>query len=478
MLLTTIDAGFQYIGDFVGINPDDIRLVFCLIVSYPIGFIFKNIKSTQARHVIGLSLGIFFQYIIYRSQIIFPFILALFGYFGPKLLGRNKSRLVFVASMIYLSLFHIWRMYVDWGGSAIEITAVLMIYVCKVTSLSWCYQDGAVPEEKLSADQRKKKIVQFPTFLEYISYMYFYGNSLVGPACDYVDHIKFIKREGDYAENPSTFLPSLAYLASGFLNMAIIIVFAPTYNAFGTLTEGYAQKSLFGKFLYLTIAMQIARCRYYTAWLIGTANVTGPGLNYNPKGETWIKKYSKIVAVRPLDMELNDNVRDKLEAWNTPSQIWLKYYVYFRIVSEEEARKNHKKATNASNYTFMVSAFWHGFYPGYYLAFFWMFLAQQIAKGLFRIRHKLSWIPEPIAFGLRWLLSGFAVNWMGSTFILLEFGNAITLYKAWKFIPNLLLLIGFIYFNFAGSGKPKHSKGSTKEEKATPIASSQSTKQE
>jgi len=459
MILTVLDEIFGEIGTLVNIPADQIRLVSCLLISYPIGFIFKLIKNTQVRHILSIALGLFFQFIIYRSEVIFPLLLALFGFFGVKVLGRNSAKIIFVISLVYLSLFHIWRMYIDWGGYSIEVTAVLMIFVCKCTSLAWCYKDGGADDSKLSEYQRKKKVIQFPSFLEYMSYMYFYGNALVGPACDYIDHIKFMKREGEYAHIPNTLLPSLGYLICGFLNMGIIVLFAKEYNAQGTLTEAYASMGFLGKFWYLTFAMQVQRCRYYTAWLIGTANVTSPGMNYNPNGKTWFERFGKVVGVRPIDMETNDNVKDKLEAWNTPSQIWLKYYVYFRICSEEEARKNPKKATNASNLTFMVSAFWHGFYPGYYLAFFWMFLAQQIAKSLYRIRQKLRVIPEPIGFVLRWLLSGFCINWMGSTFVLLELSHAITLYKAWLFIPNVLLIVLFLFFNYSGIGKaPRTSK--------------------
>ena len=33
-------------------------------------------------------------------------------------------------------------------------------------------------------------------------------------------------------------------------------------------------------------------------------------------------------------------------------------------------RENRKKADFANNLTFLASALWHGFYPGYFLSFF------------------------------------------------------------------------------------------------------------
>jgi len=146
-----------------------------------------------------------------------------------------------------------------------------------------------------------------------MSFMYFYGNSLVGPACEYRDHSDFIKRQGEYAKTPNTLFPSLAWLLLGLLNMGIIVVFGKQFTGDGATTEEYANKSWIGKYLYLTIAMQVHRCRYYTAWCIGTANTTSAGLNYDPNGKTEYQKFGKIVAARPFTMETNDNVKEKLE---------------------------------------------------------------------------------------------------------------------------------------------------------------------
>jgi len=475
MFLALLDNLFDSISGIVGIPSDQIRLVVCLFVSFPIGFIFKRIPGAKARDLVSIFLGFLFQIIVYREQVIYPLLMALFGYFGVKILGRNRPRFILIVALLYLSIFHIYRMIVDWAGFSIEITAVLMIYTCKSTAFAYCYQDGAKKDSELSAEQRKNKIVNLPSFIEYMSFMYFYGNTLVGPACEYNDHSNFIKRQGDYAKIPSTLFPSLAWLALGLLNMGIIVTFGKQFTGEGATTEEYANKSWIGKYLYLTIAMQIHRCRYYTAWCIGTANSTSAGLNYDPNGKTEYEKYGKIVAARPLVMETNDNVKEKLEAWNTPCQIWLKNYIYLRIVSEEEAKTNHHKASMANYITFMTSAFWHGFYPGYYFAFFWMFLAQQIAKSLFRMRAKLRWIPEPIGYVLRWALTGFAINWMGINFSLLEVGKALKVYRAWYFIPNIILLIGFVAFTILGVGKSSRPK---KDHAKKPVDANGETKKE
>jgi len=63
---------------------------------------------------------------------------------------------------------------------------------------------------------------KLPTLLEYLSFMYFYANTLVGPACEYLDHDNFINRRETYKETPRTFFASLGYLVSGLFFMGVI----------------------------------------------------------------------------------------------------------------------------------------------------------------------------------------------------------------------------------------------------------------
>ena len=59
------------------------------------------------------------------------------------------------------------------------------------------------------------------------------------------------------------------------------------------------------------------------------------------------------------------NVRELMQNWNMGVQRWLRDYVYMRQV-----RPDGRPLWYANIMTYMVSAMWHGFYPGYYLTFF------------------------------------------------------------------------------------------------------------
>lgn len=49
--------------------------------------------------------------------------------------------------------------------------------------------------------------------------------------------------------------------------------------------------------------------------------------------------------------------RDSLEAWNKQTMVWLRMVAYERAPFQK------------TMVTYMLSAYWHGFYPGYYLTF-------------------------------------------------------------------------------------------------------------
>jgi MBOAT, membrane-bound O-acyltransferase family len=67
-------------------------------------------------------------------------------------------------------------------------------------------------------------------------------------------------------------------------------------------------------------------------------------------------------------MNQQQNMTGNSRAWNKMTQQWLERYVY--------ARTN-----NSLTATYFVSAFWHGFYPGYYLFFMSLPIVQQSARA-------------------------------------------------------------------------------------------------
>jgi hypothetical protein len=87
-------------------------------------------------------------------------------------------------------------------------------------------------------------------------------------------------------------------------------------------------------------------------------------------------RWDKLNNVNPWGIEFAQNSRAYLENWNKNTNNWLRNYMYLRVTP-----KGKKPGFRASLATFVTSAFWHGFYPGYYLTFVLGAFIQTVAKS-------------------------------------------------------------------------------------------------
>jgi lysophospholipid acyltransferase len=442
----------------IGLPADQIKMVFSLVIGFPFGFLFRSITSSKMRHTVAILAGLFLQYLIYRNEILHVFATSLITYFILSSFSKRRYQgalAVCAFNMLYLSCYHLYSMITNYGGWSVDISIVLMMNVAKFTSLAWCYKDGAEPREKLSEDQWKRRVETLPDLTEYFSYVFFYATALVGPCFDFREYSDFIALRGDFENIPSSFVPGITTMLSGFAFMVVFVLFGPLANVKTYHEQWYADLPFYRKVLYSDAGSFLIRTKYYTGWMLATSSCIMSGFSYNGKDDKGRDRWNRVVSVRPLDYECNDNVRDKLEAWNASIQTWLRRYVFFRICREDEVRLKPKKAALASNLTFMVSAFWHGFYPSFYLCFFQLFLVQNVSKSIFTWKHAFKWIPEPLAFPLRWVLTNMFTDYISCAFTILEVDKIYPFWSGMHFYVSIILSSLFFYFMFLGSPRKK-----------------------
>ena len=61
--------------------------------------------------------------------------------------------------------------------------------------------------------------------------------------------------------------------------------------------------------------------------------------------------------------QFGTNFRNCINSWNIGTNHWLRMVVYERLPNSKNV------STLRTVLTFMMSAIWHGFYPGYYVTF-------------------------------------------------------------------------------------------------------------
>jgi lysophospholipid acyltransferase len=143
--------------------------------------------------------------------------------------------------------------------------------------------------------------------------------------------------------------------------------------------------------------------------------------------------------------------------WNKRINHWLKFYVYTRVSPPSFLKGLLDKKMFANVCTKFTSAFWHGFYPGYYLFFLCAVLVGLCDDEYHRITRRFFYKDEkdaatgktvstPVASPLMRFVYHFAafcqihftLNYFAMAFILLEFDKSV---QAWNMISH----VGAIY---------------------------------
>lgn len=115
--------------------------------------------------------------------------------------------------------------------------------------------------------------------------------------------------------------------------------------------------------------------------------------------------------------------------------------------------------------TFIVSAFWHGFYPFYYVMFFFCALLSELCKDIYRSRIFFSFLPPLIGHIVANTLSMLAMNFLGICFGLLTFEKGLRFTNSVYNFMFILIFVLFVFFRFSGivqkaqklEAKRKHS---------------------
>ena len=119
--------------------------------------------------------------------------------------------------------------------------------------------------------------------------------------------------------------------------------------------------------------------------------------------------------------------------------------------------------------TFIVSAFWHGFYPSYYIMFFFAAILSEVNKDIYKagvLFHK--YIPASIRPFVANFAALFQMNYLGVVFTATTWSNTVFFLKATYAVPWILLLLALFYSrrtNLVGRAKKLEAKLASLQEK-------------
>jgi hypothetical protein len=418
----------------------------------------------------------------------------------PKYVGR----LSLCTSLAFLSYAHLSRQIIDYGGYVLDISGPFMIAVQKMTSLGFCLYDGYLKrleddaskdsdsgttpkaEEKnnddnnndncdsiqgetcslvskcesissggtsvigtkirddvpnLTEEQRKYAVTKTPCFNEFMGYFFHFPSVLCGPIMYYNDYSDFVNAPEDKALPPGRHKAVARKLTISLTCAILHLTLNPRFEVeFLRSQEFLVQTPLLMRFVYIIIFTMLSRLKYYVAWHLGEAISNAAGLGFNGYESDGKPKWNLISNMNLWKFETCLNFREAIHAWNKTTQSWLRRTAY-----ERAPRRLSVLAT------YLLSAVWHGFYPGYYMTFLGGALFTYSARNgrhfirpLFQRGKLLPKIYDVITF----ILTRVAIAYVAFPFVILDFRNNFEIYKSLYFSVHVLalggLLLGFL----------------------------------
>eukprot|EP01016_Furgasonia_blochmanni_P041140 TRINITY_DN530_c0_g1_i8.p1 TRINITY_DN530_c0_g1~~TRINITY_DN530_c0_g1_i8.p1 ORF type:complete len:409 (-),score=48.87 TRINITY_DN530_c0_g1_i8:106-1332(-) len=346
-------------------------------------------------------------------------------------------------------------MITDYGSWTLDISTWQMILTWRLLSFGFSHADSFKPKEQLSKYQYAKRIENLPNYFKFLSFAFFFI-SFSGPTMEYVDYDDFMHRRGNFANPPSAALVVMRELLWLLIVTVPTLYFLPMFPLSTVTTEWFGEKNFLWQFGYTTIIGTLLRCRYYVGFMLGQVTLHTSGFSYNGKDAEGNNRWDFVRTADPMG-ELSGNCKIVTESWNISVQNFLRNHVYLRLVHENEMKSNPKKANYAQKMTYILSAFWHGFYPSYYFAFvFWAFCAE-VDKSVFKMNQNIKFtnnivIKKSFEFVLKTLM-----NWAGIVFFLPHLADAYTFLLRVKFSGVIVLAILFMFFQITRFGQ-KSSK--------------------
>ncbi|KAG9512263.1 MBOAT family protein-like protein, partial [Aureobasidium melanogenum] len=452
-MLPYINAPFVYVAGKLGAAPDELKLIFSFLLSYPLAGVLKRIPDSKPaqKNVFIIAVSMFYLVGLFDLWAgLRTILISSIGAYAiaAYIQGPYMPWVGFVFLMGHMSINHIYRQILN-DPSTIDITGAQMVLVMKLTAFCWNVYDGTLPEATLTDHQKERALRKLPSLLDYAGFVFFFPSLFAGPAFDYVDYRRWIETTMfelppgvDPSKAPPTRkqrkiprsgTPAAWKAAFGLLWILAFLQFSGYYYTDFLLSDGYKQYGFLRRIWVLHMLGLTTRMKYYGVWSLTEGACILSGIGYkgiDPK--TGKADWNRLQNVKPLGIELAQNSHAYLGNWNINTNMWLRNYVYLRVTP-----KGKKPGFRASMATFVTSAFWHGFYPGYYLAFVLASFIQNSAKNSRRLVRPFFMSPDGTKALpskryydiFTWLCTQLAFSFTVAPFIFLGFGDSLQIWQ-------------------------------------------------
>jgi len=321
------------------------------------------------------------------------------------------------------------------------------VMVQRLTAFAFNYYDGAAnpdPKEMPARGffEKSNGFKKLPDIFTFLGWMYMPAVFPMGPFVEFNHFLKVVNNELKPSTSPVG--PSLKCMLIGVLCLGVNQLGGSTFNIL-KLRDAEFVDTHSGVYLYFFILISafFLRTQYYFGFKIAEGAAVLSGLGYSGKDAKGNDTWDASTGIDILGFELATSYQMSSASWNKQTSVWLKRYIYFRA----------PRGNIALYATYAVSAFWHGFYPGYYIFFITTAGVTDVHR---RIQVLISphFEKSPALSKLYYLISVLAtvgtVNYFVISFIILDAGMTYRAFSAMGWFLHWIVLAAFVVLYIVG----------------------------
>ena len=346
----------------IGMDPDDLKVLFCILFHVPMSYTFRHIPSkTQsqimARKLVGLFLGLSSCAMCFNflGLIGFALVSVVSYYLSLRCTDRRTTFILCLLSFAWCCLANIIKLMNNYQNNNINITVVYLIITPKIIYFNW----------HVNSLFLNKETHKIPTLIDYFSFLFNFIGILTGPIYSYPEFEAFITQK--YPEKQINWLKIMNAGLETLFSFVIYVYFLNYFDLTLLIREEFSQKNIVYRMAHIIVEASLLRIKFTIAWKITYIQVILANLR---SSDNSFEGYLETVDSRVVYFGMSSKMI--IEKWNMSIQRWLKNCFYLPA-TEIYNLCPHR----ASQLTFVISAFWHGFYPTYYASFLsWNFLSE------------------------------------------------------------------------------------------------------
>ncbi|KAG7956715.1 hypothetical protein I3843_11G137100 [Carya illinoinensis] len=470
----------------IGVSVSVLRFLLCFVATIPVSFLWRFVPGRIGKHLYSAFSGALLSYLSFGFSSNLHFLVPMLLAYASMVLFRSRCGVItfflgfgyligcackhrighyFVdASEIDLAmtlLFHVYYMSGDaWKEGGIDATGALMVLTLKVISCAINYNDGLLKEEDLREAQRKNRLIELPSLIEYIGYCLCCGSHFAGPVYEIKDYLDWTEGKGIWSHSekgrsPSPYGATARALLQAAFCMALYLYLVPQFPLSRFTDPIYQQWGFWKRLFYQYMSGFTARWKYYFIWSISEASIIISGLGFSGWTESSPQKprWDRAKNVDVLGVELAKSAVELPLVWNIQVSTWLRHYVYERLV-----QKGKKPGFFQLLATQTVSAVWHGLYPGYIIFFVQSALMIAGSRVIYRWQQAGPGLVKKIMVLLNFAYTLLVLNYSCVGFMVLSLHETLASYGSVYFVGTVLPIALILLGNIIRPAKPVRSK--------------------